>query len=178
MKLGTKLLAAPLLTAAVVLLSGQLNVWLMGRASDAALTSTKTSLEDFKTFASAQQQMGQVHASVYRTVSIIGSLDEGKVKAFRADLAKQLDGVKRVVGAVVNTSAADQELHASVAKLNDLIDKYKKQTDNSVEIAAGDPLTGITSMTDAEQTYVSLSSTMAGAVQRIESTSDTAEADA
>ena len=41
------------------------------------------SLEDFKTVASVQQQLGQVHTSVYKTVALIGSLDDAKVKAFR-----------------------------------------------------------------------------------------------
>ncbi len=172
MKLGTKLLAAPLLTAAVVLLAGQLNVFLMGRASDAALTSSKTSLDDFKTIASAQQQMGQIHASVYRTVSIIGSLDEAKVKAFRAELAKQLDGVKRVAGAVTESSVSDAELKSAVGKLNQLIDKYKGQTDSSIEIAAGDPFSGTSSMQAAEETFVSLMAAMGSAVTRIESNSD------
>ncbi len=172
MKLATKLLAAPLLTAAVVMLTGQLNVFLMGRASDTALGSSKTSLDDFKTIASAQQQMGQIHASVYRTVSIIGSLDEAKVKAFRADLAKQLDGVKRVAGAVTDSSVSDAELKASVAKLNQLIDKYKGQTDSSIEVAAGDPFSGTASMQAAEETFVGLMGSMGAAVARIEASSD------
>src|SRR5689334_2177482 len=130
MKLGTKLLAAPLLTAVVVLLTGQVNVFMMGRASDAALASSKSGFEDFKTIASAQQQIGQVHAGVYRTVSIIGSMDEAKVKAFRADLGKQLDGVKRVVATVADGAGSDTELRNSVATLGQLIDKYKGQADS------------------------------------------------
>jgi methyl-accepting chemotaxis protein len=169
MKLGTKLLAAPLLTAVVVLLVGQVNVFLMGRASDAALTSSKAGFENFKTVADAQQQIGQVHASVYRTVSIIGSMDEAKVKGFRADLAKQLDGVKRVVGGVADNAGADAELRNSVTTLGGLIDKYKGQADSSIEIAAGDPLSGTNSMAEAEKTFVSMTSTMATAVARIES---------
>lgn len=100
MKLGMKLLAAPLLTAVLVLLAGQINTFLMGHVAEKGLSISRASVDDFKTVASVQQQMGQLHTSVYKTVALIDSRDEAKVKAFRADVATQLVGVKRVSGAL------------------------------------------------------------------------------
>lgn len=131
MKLGMKLLAAPLLTALVVLASGQINAVLMSQEADKGHASSKAGLDDFKTIGSAQQQLAQAHTSVYRTVSVIGSMDEIKVKAVRTDLAKQLAGIKQVVGAMA-AAGTDAGLGAAVADLNKQIDKYAGQADASI----------------------------------------------
>ena len=81
MKLGLKLLAAPLLTAAVVLLTGQVNTYLLSNQAQASLGISRSSLDSFKTMAAAEQQMGNVHSGVYRTVSQIAAMGEGKLKA-------------------------------------------------------------------------------------------------
>ena len=64
MKLGMKLLAAPLLTGVLVLLAGQINTFLMGHEANTGSSISRASLDDFKTVASVQQQMGQLHTSV------------------------------------------------------------------------------------------------------------------
>ena len=173
MKLGLKLLAAPLLTAVLVLLTGQINALLMGQQTDKGLASSRAGLEALKTIGGAQQQLAQAHTNVYRTVSIIGSLDEAKIKGIRADLAKQMEGVKQVVGALA-TGSADKELSTAVAELTRQIDKYRGQADSSIEIAAGDPVTGIGSMKDADATFTTVAKTMAAIVARVEADSDVA----
>jgi len=160
MKLGMKLLAAPLLTAVIVLLSGQINAVLMSKEASKGQASSKAGLEDFKTITLAQQQLAQAHTSVYRAVSIIGSMDELKVKTLRSDLAKQLQGIKRAVGAMT-PSDADAGLRAAVTDLNKQIDKYAGQADSSIEIAAGDPVTGIASMQAADATFTAVAKNMA-----------------
>ena len=82
MKLGMKLLAAPLLTAVVVMLSGQINAVLMTRSAKQGQTASKASLEDFKVVQSVQQQLSQVHTGVYRTVALIGSMDDPKINTY------------------------------------------------------------------------------------------------
>jgi methyl-accepting chemotaxis protein len=171
MKLGLKLLAAPLLTAMLVLASGQVNVLLMGAQNSKGLASSKTSLEDFKTIASARQQLSKLHTDVYRTVAVIGSLDEAAVKAFRVDLGIQLQGVKRGVGTMVPTDS-DSDLIALAADLSKQVDTYATQADSSVEIAVGDPWTGISSMQAADATFTALTKTMFSMVGRVENLSD------
>lgn len=169
--LGMKLLAAPLLTAVVVLVSGQINAMLMNQEASKGQASSKAGLEAFKTIGSAQQQLAQAHTNVYRIVSVIGSMDEVKVKAVRTDLAKQLEGIKRVVGATVS-AGADTEFRTAVADLNKQIDKYAGQADSSIEIAAGDPMTGIASMQAADATFTTLAKSMGLIVGRVEVASD------
>lgn len=166
MKLGLKLLAAPLLTTLVVLLSGQINTLMMGQESNQGQAGAKACLEDFKTVASVQQQLGQVHATVYRMVALIGSMDEPKIKAFRADLATQLAGIKRVSGALAEAASADAELRSAVAAVGRQVDTYAKQADAAIDLSSVDPNTGIASMQGADATYSALGIMMADIVAR------------
>ena len=59
-----------------------------------------------------------------------------------------------------------------VADLNKQIDKYAGQADSSIEIAAGDPTTGITSMQAADVTFSSVAKAMGLIVARTEADSD------
>jgi methyl-accepting chemotaxis protein len=172
MKLGMKLLAAPLLTAAVVLLAGQVNTYLLAAQAEQGLVSSRGSLDNFKTMASANQQMAEVHANVYRTVALIASLDDAKVKSLRAEFSTQLTGVKRVVEAVSTGEEPDAELKQNVDKIQALIDTYTKQSDAAINFAAIDPNTGIVSMQRADATFKELVKVSADVTARIENASD------
>ena len=171
MKLGLKLLAAPLMTALVVLSVEQLNSVLMTQQADKALMASKVALEDFKTIGAAQQQMAQAHTTVYRTVSVIGSMDEAKINSVRTELSTQLQGIKRVVSGM-GTPGKDAGLTAVVSDMKQQIDKYAAQADSSIEIAAGDPATGIASMQAAEATFTTLDKAMTLIVAEVEKNSD------
>lgn len=174
MKLGMKLLAAPLLTAVVVLLAGQINSVLLSREAEKGLSSSKVSMEDFKTVASVEAQLGRVHASVYRMVAIIDSMDADKIKTFRADLANQLAGIKRVAAALAESSDATAEMRADIATLGPLLEKYAKQADSSIDLSSVDPNTGIASMQGADATFESLGKAMSAVVSSSESRSELA----
>ena len=83
MKLGLKLLAAPVLTAVVVFSMASVNTALMRTEATKNSEDVRSDLESFRTITSVQDQLGQIHAGVYRTVALIASLDEPKIKAAR-----------------------------------------------------------------------------------------------
>ncbi|MFH7041021.1 methyl-accepting chemotaxis protein [Paucibacter sp. JuS9] len=168
MKLGTKLLMAPLLTAVVALAAGEINALLMNREAAANQLEVQAQMEQFKTLASTQTQLGQVHASVYRTVALMASLDDAKTKALRADLAKQLGGVQRTLAASLDGSGADEQLHSGVVEAGGQIDKYLKAADSAIDLASVDPNTGIAAMQQADAAFESLAKTMGGMVARID----------
>jgi len=172
MKLALKLLAAPLLTAVVVFGAGQVDGLVASRAASANRATFAAQLEDFRTLASAQEQLAQVHAGVYRTVALIASLDEPKIKAYRADLARQLAGVKRVAASVAESHADDVALGEGVAALGKHIDKYLAQADSAVDLSSVDPNTGIAAMQGADATFTSLTTTMGAVVKRVETGSN------
>ncbi|MEQ1686499.1 MAG: methyl-accepting chemotaxis protein [Burkholderiaceae bacterium] len=171
MKLALKLLAAPLLTAIVVFGAGQVDSAVLSRAASANRITFAAQLDDFRTLASAQEQLAQVHAGVYRTVALIGSLDEPKIKAYRTDLAKQLAGVKRVAAGVVDSRSGDEALTTGVATLGKQIDKYLAQADSAIDLSSVDPNTGIAAMQGADATFAALTASMGAVVKRVETAS-------
>ena len=172
MKLGMKLLAAPLLTAVVVLLAGQINSYLLQGQAEAGLNASRSSLDDFKTMASANQQLAEVHAGIYRTVAIIGSMEDDKVKALRADFAKQLAGTRRIVETLTTGDAASQELQQSGKTMLALVDTYAKQSDAAIKFASIDPNTGISAMQRADATFKELINASTAATNQIETNSN------
>ena len=171
MKLGMKLLAAPLLTAVVVLFTGQINAVLMTQAAETGQISSKDSLDDFKTAASVQQQLGLVHASVYRMLTLVSSLDEPGIKTFRADLVNQLTGIKRVSAALEDSSKSDAALRSAVAEIGKLVDQYARQADSAIDLSSIDPNTGVAAMQGADATFAALSKVMTEVVAQSEADS-------
>src|SRR5688572_7125586 len=110
MKLGPKLLIAPLLTAAVALGAGSIYAVLDWRDGQAQRHATTADIENFKTVGQTQEQLAQVRGTVFRTLTIIASLDEAKVKAVRAELAQQMAGVKQVVQTMPGNTGNDAEV--------------------------------------------------------------------
>ncbi|MDC8770130.1 methyl-accepting chemotaxis protein [Roseateles albus] len=171
MKLAGKLLAAPLLTALVVFGAGQINVLLLSRVADNNLTTMNVQLEDYRTLSNAQEQLAQIHTGVYRTVALIGSLDEPKIKSARADLVRQLAGVQRVAAGIGDAHADDAELRQSAGQLAPLIAKYQKQADEAIDLSSVDPNTGIAALQGADESFKGLTQTMRAMITRVETAS-------
>jgi len=156
MKLGYKLLIAPLLTAIVVITAGQVNGYLQHVQAEKGLASSQASLDNFKSMASAQQQMAEVHAGVYRTVALIESLDEAKVKSIRADFATQLAGVRRVIDALGAAPELDAKTQSDIKAAAELVATYAKQADAAINFSMMDANTGIGAMQRADMTFKQL----------------------
>jgi len=161
MKLGTKLLAAPLLTAVVILLSSQISAFLMSNEADKGIASVKTSLDEYKTLVAAQQQLSELHTGAYRTVALIGSMDDAKIKAYRADLAKQLDGIRRLAAGFGGDDANNDTLRKALADADKQIIEYGKQADSAIDLSSVDPNTGIAAMQGADFAFANVRKTMA-----------------
>ena len=168
MKLASKLLMAPLLTAVVALSAGEINAIMMSRAAMTTQDEVQHRMAHFKTLSSTQTQLGQVHAGVYRTVALMASLDEPKVKTLRAELATQIDAIQRSLAAGVAAADADEQLRSAVTAAQQQAGKYLKTADTAIDLASVDPNTGIAAMQDADVAYGGLAATVVGMVARID----------
>ena len=162
MKLGVKLLAAPVLTAAIVLIAGQINNVFMAQTAAKSQDAFKESLEDFKTTADVREQLGQIHAGVYKTLVLIGSLDDAKIKSIRTDLATQLTSAARVVDALGSDSNADDKDRAAIAELKKQLITYGKQADSAIDLSTVDANTGVAAMMGADATFGNVQKTTMG----------------
>jgi methyl-accepting chemotaxis protein len=168
MKLAMKLLAAPLVTALVALGAGQIGTWLMSRETAASEQAFENAFDQYQTISTAQEQLATAHSKVYRTVALIASLDDKKLKAFLEDLNKQLNGVKRTVEGTLATTGGDPELAQFAQVIGKQIDKYLKQTSAAIDMASVDANTGIASMQEADGSYGQVADTMRAIVARID----------
>ena len=100
MKIGAQLIAAPLLTAVVALGGGGLYGVLSEHAAERERADLTGDLSDLKQLAATQEKLSLTRAEVYRVLTLIASLDDAKVKAFRADLARQVKDVQAGVEAL------------------------------------------------------------------------------
>ncbi|MFO1336701.1 MAG: methyl-accepting chemotaxis protein [Burkholderiaceae bacterium] len=176
MKLGTKLLLPPIVTALVALAGGAINAAMMQREAGHNAELFNGSMDQLRTITSVQEQMGQMHASVYRTLTLIGSLDDAAVKAFRAELPKQVQGIARVAASVSEQHEGDNVLRDSAAQVGTQLAAYAKQADQAIDLASVDPNTGVAAMQGADASFKAASQAMVKLIDGIEAAGQDAEA--
>ena len=168
MKLATKLLIAPVLTALLVFGAGQLNAWLTVSEAHTNQVSAKDKSDNVRILGSVHEQLGFIHAQMYRTIALISSLDDKAIKGFRDDIATQLAGIKRLTGKLIGGEGADTVLHEAVKKTAELSDKYLAQTDMAIDLSSVDPNTGIAALRAADESFAALSKTLSEAVDHMD----------
>lgn len=178
MKLGIKLLAAPLLTALVVFSAGQLTLELVRQQASQVEQTLLSQGDDYRTLSNAQEQVGQIHTGVYRNLGLIGSMDSAQIAQLRADMAQQLSGFKRVIEGASSLAQRDSESSQAVADLVKLSEKYSAQIDqaigrSSAETGAG---AGFAVMRDADITFAVLATATRTLIQHVDDLSDAAVA--
>ena len=174
MKLGHKLLLAPLLTALVLFGAGQLNAVLTARQATAAQVTMAEQIGIFKKLSASQEQLSQAHADAYRTVALVASLDDAKVKAARAGLVQRMGEIKTELKSL--TTDADAELARIAVAAVGLVDAYVKHADSAIDMATVDPNTGIVAMQGADAAYAGMAKTVSQVVARIDENSTAAAA--
>jgi methyl-accepting chemotaxis protein len=172
MKLATKLLAAPALTAILVFSMGQLNALMMSRSAAANQASLQTQVSELRSLQDAQQQLAHVHTGIYRTVAAIGSMEAPKVQEFRKGVNNQLEGVKRLAVNLSDAHPNDPEVVSLIASFNTQVDAYKKQADSAIDLSAVDPVGGEASMKGADVTFNGLTTTMRNVVEKADELSN------
>ncbi|MBT9489678.1 MAG: HAMP domain-containing protein [Rubrivivax sp.] len=175
MKLATKLIAAPVITAAAVLGVAQVEAWLAGRAMATAQTQSAQNFNQFRQLAQAQAQLGEVHVSVYRTVALMASLDDAKVQAFRADLKTRLKALEQGLATVSQDTEA---LKPTLAEASKQIAGYGAKADAAIDLATVDPNTGIAALQGADANFTQLAASLGQLVQQLQTHADSDAAEA
>ncbi|MEJ6006074.1 methyl-accepting chemotaxis protein [Paucibacter sp. AS339] len=168
MKLAWKLLAAPALTALVVFTTGEVNALIQSQTANANRVALEAQLDDFRTLSSAQEQLAQIHTAVYRTLTLVASLDDGQVKKIRSDMAREVDGVKRVAAAVSQAHTDKPAIQSGLVELDKGLAKYLQQADQAVDLSSMDPNTGIAAMQNADETFKGLAQSIRSMLKQLE----------
>jgi methyl-accepting chemotaxis protein len=156
MKLSQKLVLAPILTAAVALASGQLDSVLLNRSASEAEARFLLDVGRQGDLADAQNRLGELHVDVYRTMVIIGSLDDTAVTAQRKKVAEGTDGVKRDLLELAGRPGVDAPLRTAIESATGELDSFVKKIDTALDLASIDPNTGVAAMQGADEAYVAV----------------------
>lgn len=81
-------------------------------------------MEQLKRLAQSQEQLSSLRAEVFRTLALIASMEENKVKAVRADLARQVKAVQQVLEQVPAQKGNDAEVTQLVAAVLPPLQQY------------------------------------------------------
>ena len=152
MKLRYKLLMAPVLTAVGVLAAGQVDSYFVSRSAQAVQAGFEAQVAQLKIINDVQDQISKAHTGVYRTMAIVGSMDDAKLAAVRADLVKDLQSVDRALSGLDGgglDSALIQGVRTQTAQ-------YSKQADAALDLASVDPNTGVAALQTADGTFQGL----------------------
>ncbi len=175
MKLGSKLLLPSVVTAVVALGCGAVNSLMMKREAAAIAANYTEDITQLRALTGAQAQLGRTHAGVYRTFSLIGSMDEAKVSAFRAEVSKQVQEMEAAVTSVGASLGDKPELVEGANKLKAQLGVYAKQADQAIDLASVDPNTGVAAMQSADQAFSETSQHATAFVQAIQADTQAAQ---
>jgi methyl-accepting chemotaxis protein len=159
MKLRVKLMMAPALAGLMMILTLAAALWVLGAYRDRSEQGHATAVAAFALVAQEQDAMGDLQAGLYRTMTIIGSMDDAAVKAYRAQLARSL-------GQVVERARAAARLGGDAApayeQLATAAQKCLKASDSAVDLATVDPNTGVAALQNADLEFKALDTVLTG----------------
>jgi methyl-accepting chemotaxis protein len=165
MKLSVKLMIAPLVAIGFLVA--------LGAASYSALTLQKDAADKFyqgvfgryKSVVEAGSVMGDVHAGIYRLLSLSGAVDESRLIAETGEVKWRLEEAKNQLSQLANLSdkgeSGDALLDSALVKLG----KYAKAVELAIDLGTVDANTGTAAMQTADFAYQELTKDLATLVE-------------
>ncbi len=172
MKLGTKLLLAPLMTGLIAMSGAAVNTVLAAREASNTAAAFHANLDALRGIAQAREQMGLLHASVYRNLALMESLDEAAVAGVRRHLKGQVETIVQTAQGAAVPAAETGQLPAQVTQVSQALVAYGKQADNALDMASVDPNTGVAAMQNADASFQLASAAMATIVSEMGKTAN------
>jgi methyl-accepting chemotaxis protein len=153
MKIWHKILVAPTLAIVFLVGFGAIAYGVVAQQNQALEDLSKKRLAGVVIAADAAQDISQVHSSVYRLFTWISNLGEEKVRKAVAEQKARIDGVI----ASLTTLRGQPHLGDAERKMLDsvipMMAKYRKLSEDAIDIATGDVATGAMSMQAADMHY-------------------------
>ena len=153
MKLRTKLMAAPVFASAALFLSLAGFLWVLGSYRDQAQEKHETSAMTQFAVSGIREQVSNAHMTLYKTATIISSLNDDQVKAIRANLVKDAGKVNQMLDASLGK---DEQASQGIGEFKKALAVYLKSADDALDMAAMDPNTGVAALQTADGNYKQL----------------------
>ncbi len=174
MKLRTSLMVAPVVACLVLLscLAGFLFV--INDYDEKTRATYEASAFDQQQVGEVQQRLAEVHVLLYRTIAVIGSLDEPEVKARRDTLQSTGKDIRSAMAGVLSISdAASEPAQGFDASLK----KFISGADVAIDLSTIDPNTGVAALQSADAEHKALVGQLKKLIERVKASSEANAAD-
>jgi methyl-accepting chemotaxis protein len=168
MKLGSKLLAAPLLTATFVFGVGLFAALLMRGAVVDEQGRFRAASGQAQAIAEAQRQAGRAHTDLVRAAASTGSPDDAGRSAVRSGLANRHAELERAVTDGVRRGAAEPALQDAWAQAGAQLDHYRQQADRAIARTSAGAQGAGAALQDADAAYAALATALSALSARVD----------
>jgi methyl-accepting chemotaxis protein len=166
MKLRMKLMLAPAVTGAALVLTLGASIWALNWYQGQSQSAHQQVLGAFAKVTAVQAQLSDMHTNLYRTVTIAASLDAKALKATRDQQAAKL-----VTLAAESSKAAAASLDEGVRKdlttFVSLIAHYQTEADSAIDLSSVDANTGIAAVQSADSDFKAMNTTLVAVIERV-----------
>ena len=166
MKLGMKLMVAPVITGAMLVLTLGASLWVLDSYKRKSEMAHGVVLSAFDKVAGVQAQLGDTHTQLYRTVTIAASMSDKDVKAFREKQSARLEALATETGKTAAAST-DEGIKTELNNFVALVGKYRKSADAAVDMATVDANTGVAALQTADGDYKATNTILASVMERV-----------
>ncbi|HSW27479.1 MAG TPA: hypothetical protein VLJ62_32275, partial [Burkholderiaceae bacterium] len=155
MKLKHKLMLGPWITTAMLLVAVGACAGVFNHYSRVSNATQHEARATESTLQQASEQLGIELTGLYRTMAIIGSVKEPKIKQQRAEVALQTQAqIRRVVQ--IAAQADDPATAAAVQSIEQTAARFIKAADMALDMGTVDANTGIAALQAADAEYKQL----------------------
>ena len=156
MKVWQKILVAPAIAVAFLMLLGALSYGVMKQQNLALEELAKNRFTGYQIAADLAQDISEVHSNVYRLLTWMGNLSEDKVKKIRKDETAKIDEViKQATRFAALPQLTDEERKLAGAVLPKLAD-YRRNVDSAIDISTVEVAMGMMAMQAADAHFQAL----------------------
>ncbi|CAN5820441.1 methyl-accepting chemotaxis protein [soil metagenome] len=159
MKLRTKLMLAPALTGAMLVLTLGASVVVLNRFKATSETSHEQLLGSTTRVAAVQSQLSESQIHLYRTVTIASSLDDKAIKAARGALAAKMKSLETDTE-MAAASSADDGIKSTLKTFIGQLRKYGSAADSAIDLATVDANTGVAALQTSDADYLAMSKSL------------------
>ncbi|MFM2059737.1 MAG: hypothetical protein RLY71_4122 [Pseudomonadota bacterium] len=154
MKLSQKLMLAPGVTTLILIAGLVVATGVLWRFQSSSQALNDQAQREQAALTAIQIGLGNIHTELYRTMVIIGSLDDAKVGAMRQHHTTTTQELAARVGQV---AAGLADGGAAARSFAERVPRYVKAADQALDMATMDPNTGIAMLQSADAEFKSMS---------------------
>jgi methyl-accepting chemotaxis protein len=153
MKVWHKILVAPGVAIVFLLALGVIAYGALTRQQSTLAELFEQRFGSYQLASRSLNEIGEVHANVYRLFGLIASLSDDKIKQATSDMLGHIDNVSRDIATFATQPGLDADERRVAQAMLARLAKYRKDVDLAIDLSAGDVNTGEAAMLTADADF-------------------------